>query len=159
MESVAYDCRKKSISQTTTLWTYIMKRAKYISCRSTKKRLYMGDDIIARKIGTLLKKNDSAIFQHAVTRLAHSRFLAMASYRRVRDSHQGFRPTTSILALPFRRLGLVSFLVITALLLSLVQGSLLDSKFSSTATSVHAYIIGGFNQLSLPESPDTSDDD
>jgi hypothetical protein len=29
MESVAYDCRKKSISQTTTLWTYIMKRANY----------------------------------------------------------------------------------------------------------------------------------
>jgi methyl-accepting chemotaxis protein len=30
METVAYDCRKKSISQTTTLWTYIMKRASSI---------------------------------------------------------------------------------------------------------------------------------
>jgi hypothetical protein len=27
---VAYDCRKKSSSQTTTLWTYIMKRANHI---------------------------------------------------------------------------------------------------------------------------------
>jgi hypothetical protein len=37
METVAYDCRKKSSSQTTTLWTYIMKRAMGIRVISKRK--------------------------------------------------------------------------------------------------------------------------